>query len=82
MQRHIKRVFVLTIAVIFILLGLAGLVLPFLQGFLFLAIGLLLLSLYSPSVREWMDRHTVKYPKLHQLVLRAEGWVVGIIGKP
>lgn len=82
MQRHIKRVLVLTVALIFIVLGLAGLVLPFLQGFLFLAIGLLLLSLYLPSVREWMDRHTVKYPKLHQFVLKAESWVTGIIGKP
>ena len=82
MQRQLKRVFVLAVALVFIVLGLAGLVLPFLQGFLFLAIGILLLSLYSPSVREWMDRHTVKYPKLHRLVLKAEGWVTGIIGKP
>ncbi len=72
----------LSLAVLFIVLGLVGLVLPFLQGFLFLAIGILLLSLYSPTVRHWLDTHTVKYPKLHRFVGKAEAWVVKIFGAP
>jgi len=40
----------------FIIFGLVGLVLPFLQGILFLAIGFILLSLWSPRIREYMDR--------------------------
>ncbi len=82
MRQKAKRVFVLTLGVIFVLLGIAGLALPFLQGFLFLAIGLLLLSLYSPTLRAWVDRHTVKYPKLHAMVAKAESWIVRIIGRP
>ncbi len=82
MNKEIKRVLVIILAVLCILLGLAGLVLPFLQGFLFLALGLLLLSLYSPSLRAWIDKNTVRYPKLHQAVLKVEGWVVKIIGRP
>ena len=39
-----KRLIRNTLGVLFIILGLAGLVLPFLQGILFLAIGALLLS--------------------------------------
>ena len=82
MYKHTKRILVLSLGVIFIVLGLVGLVLPFLQGFLFIAIGLLLLSLYSPTVRRWVDKHTKKYPKLHATVEKVEGWIVGIIGRP
>lgn len=82
MRKHTKRVLVLSLGVAFVVLGLVGLVLPFLQGFLFLAIGLLLLSLYSPTIRAWMDKHTVKYPKLHTMVAKAEEWIVKVIGRP
>lgn len=82
MKNHIKRTFIFILACVFIILGIIGLVLPFLQGFLFLAVGILLLSLYSPSLRTWMDKHTVRYPKLHQAVLKVEGWIVQIIGRP
>lgn len=68
-------------AMVFIVLGIAGMVLPFLQGFLFLAIGIILLSLWSPAVREFMDTHTIKYPKLHKLVKDVESRVVKIIGE-
>ncbi|MDO8518131.1 MAG: PGPGW domain-containing protein [bacterium] len=82
MRKHTKRIVILSLGVIFIILGLVGLVLPFLQGFLFIAIGLLLLSLYSPTIRDWMDKHTKKYPKLHTMVQKAEEWMIRIIGRP
>ncbi|MDO8548399.1 MAG: hypothetical protein Q7R71_01890 [bacterium] len=71
----------LVAAIFFILLGLVGLALPFLQGILFLAIGFVLLSLWSPKVREWMDKHTSRYPRLHAIVQKAERWVVNLIGE-
>ena len=72
----------LAIGITFVILGLIGLVLPFLQGFLFLAVGLIILSLYSPRVRAWTDKHTKRYPRLHAGVLRIEGWVVKVVGRP
>ena len=81
-NKHFKRIAILILAILFLILGVIGLVLPFLQGFLFIAIGLLLLSLYSPALRAWLDKHTVRYPKLHHIVLKAEDWVVSIIGRP
>ena len=81
MNREIKRILVISAGVIFLVLGLAGLALPFLQGFLFLAIGLILLSISSSRVRTWMNTHTVKYPKVHATVERVEKWVVSIIGR-
>ena len=82
MKKKIKRVAVLIVGIAFVILGLAGLVLPFLQGLLFLAIGVLILSFFSPTLRTWMDKHTVKWPKLHQAVLAAEGWMIRVIGRP
>lgn len=82
MRKKLKRVLVVGLGVFFILLGLVGLVLPILQGWLFLAIGILLLSVYSPKLRAWVDRNTAKYPKLNIVVEKANSWVVRVVGAP
>lgn len=46
-KKHAKRITLDTIGWIFIILGLVGLVLPVLQGILFLVIGLYILSIHS-----------------------------------
>jgi|GEM_PF-1396677 len=81
-KKELKRVVVLTLASVFLLLGLAGLVLPVLQGWLFLAISALLFSMYSPSLRAWLDRRTEPYPWLHKFVAKAEAWTTRIFGAP
>ncbi|MDB5225389.1 MAG: hypothetical protein JWL87_341 [Candidatus Adlerbacteria bacterium] len=81
-KKKLKRVFIVTLGVLFIIVGLLGLVLPLLQGWFFLAIGGLLLSMYSPGIRTWMDRHTIKYPKLHAFVQRAHTWTERVFGAP
>lgn len=82
MKQHLKRAFILVVAVISLGIGLVGLVLPVLQGWFFILLGLLLLSMYSPRVRAFVDRHTTRYPHLHKFVVRAEGWVVRVFGAP
>lgn len=81
MRKQLKRGFILAGAIAFLALGVVGLVLPFLQGILFIAVGLILLSLVSPSVRVFLDRHTVRYPKVHKVVLDVERFVVRIVGE-
>lgn len=81
-HKHLKRALLLMAAIVFLVVGVIGLVLPVLQGVLFIAIGLILLSLYSPTVRVWMDRRTLRFPKLHKAVREIEEWVVKIIGRP
>jgi len=73
---------VLSLATICLLLGLAGLALPFLQGFLFLAISALLFSLYSPTLRAWIDKHTIRYPRIHAFVDKAQQFVTRVFGAP
>ena len=81
MMRHTKRAFIFFIGLIFLFFGVVGLFLPFLQGILFIAIGLLLLSTYSPTLREWVERHTRKYPKVHEAVVKVQQFITRIIGE-
>jgi len=79
-MKKVKKVFVLIIGIIFIILGLLGLVLPFLQGIIFLAIGFFLLSFYFPKVRFWIKKHTEHYPSLSSAINKIEIWINKIIG--
>ncbi len=47
----------------FLLLGILGLVLPFLQGILFLVVGLLLLSRSTPWAERVLARLRARYPQ-------------------
>ncbi|MAA73539.1 MAG: hypothetical protein CMN28_02390 [Salinisphaeraceae bacterium] len=46
-------------------LGLVGLVLPVLQGILFLIISAFLLAPYSDTVQGWLDASERRYPRVH-----------------
>ncbi|MFA5840817.1 MAG: hypothetical protein WC847_00905 [Candidatus Paceibacterota bacterium] len=81
MKKQIKKIIILVAGTIFILLGLLGLVLPFLQGILFLAIGFALIFFYFPDVRSWVNEHTKKYPHLFKAIEKVEKWMVKIIGE-
>ncbi len=82
MNPQLKRGLIFAAAIIFIILGIIGLALPFLQGFLFLGIGLILLSIASPRARAWIEQHTRKYPKIHTFVAKMERRIAKIIGTP
>jgi len=59
----------------FLVLGIAGLVLPFLQGILFIAIGLWLLSHeleWAHRKREWLLN---RFPQMRPRVLQAEAYL-------
>lgn len=64
MRGHAKRILKLAAGWTFILLGLAGLVLPFLQGILFLIIGLLILSTESEWAHRLLHRLRESHPKV------------------
>ncbi|MFC7442242.1 PGPGW domain-containing protein [Laceyella putida] len=63
----------------FLILGVLGLFLPFLQGILFLLIGLYLLSKSSPWAKRLLERMKMRYPKLssklEDWIHRVEHWV-------
>ena len=72
MARLIKRIAVLTLGWLFILFGIVGLVLPVLQGVLFLLIGLALLSTESETARRLLERVRARFPRLSERIEIAE----------
>ncbi len=70
---------------IFLVLGVLGLFLPILQGILFLAIGLFVLSTVSPRVRLWRWRLRRRYPNWAGVFDHAEAksrhWLRRITGR-
>ena len=50
------RIGAVVLGLVLILLGIAGLFLPFLQGFFLIALGLSVMSLVSPGVAGWVKR--------------------------
>jgi uncharacterized membrane protein YbaN (DUF454 family) len=68
MKRQLKRVLILSIGSAFILLGIAGLFLPFLQGILFLIVGLVILSKESKAAHRILERWRERHPELHSKV--------------
>jgi uncharacterized membrane protein YbaN (DUF454 family) len=56
----------------FVLLGIAGLVLPFLQGILFILIGLAILSRHARWAEELIARLKRRHPRLERAIDAAE----------
>ena len=57
-----KRILILTLGWLFILLGIVGLFLPFLQGILFMLIGLIILSKESKTAQYYLHKLKEKHP--------------------
>lgn len=57
----------------FLVLGVLGLFLPFLQGFLFLIVGLLILAKHAPWAERALARLKRTHPKAADMIEQAEG---------
>jgi len=63
-----KRYYKLAIGYTFVVLGILGLFLPFLQGILFLVIGGMILSKESPAFQKLKEKFKANYPKLYHSI--------------
>ena len=70
-----KTVLLQALGYIFLVLGVLGMVLPVLQGFLFLAIGLIILAKTAPWAERLLQRFREKYPGAGALIDKAEAKV-------
>lgn len=79
MQKMIKKAVVLAVGWAFIVLGVAGLFLPILQGVLFLIIGLVILSTEYVWAHRLLQRVRQRFPgvasKSDEAKVRAEEWI-------
>ena len=64
------RIVLLCLSWICLILGLAGLLLPGLQGFLLLFVGMALMSVASDTVHRWMERALHRSPRLQERLQR------------
>ena len=62
MKPRVKKLFSLLAGWTFIVLGVLGLFLPFLQGILFLLVGLIILSKHYKFAQQWLDKLKSRYP--------------------
>ena len=81
MIKHSKRALILLIGFILVVFGIAAFALPIIPGIVFVIVGLFLLSTFSPSLREWIDKHTRRFPKVHAGVVKIQKFISRIIGE-
>ncbi|HNR13184.1 MAG TPA: hypothetical protein PLG17_05835 [Thermodesulfobacteriota bacterium] len=72
MRIAFRKYYKIVLGIVFIVLGFIGLFLPFLQGILFLAIGITLLINHSPTFQKIWLRLTSRYPRLFSLIKSKE----------
>jgi uncharacterized membrane protein YbaN (DUF454 family) len=81
MKKKVKKILIFIVGLTFVLLGLLGLVLPFLQGILFLIIGIFLISLSLPKFQQWIKKRAEKSPSTLGIIEKVENWVAKNIGE-
>ncbi len=81
MKKKIKKGAIFVAALLFFAAGIIGSLLPILPGFVFIAIAFILLSIISLSFKTYVDHHTSKYPKIHQLVGKLDTAVRRVVGE-
>jgi uncharacterized membrane protein YbaN (DUF454 family) len=84
--QRVKPILMQLLGYAFLVLGVVGLVLPFLQGFLFLAIGLIILARHASWAQRLLDHFRQSHPKAGELIETAETkadewwrWVVSCV---
>ena len=85
MKAQVKRVAMLAVGWAFILLGIAGLFLPVLQGILFLLIGLFILSSEYVWAHKLLHKIKERFPKIdaqfEHAKQRSEAWIARTLHK-
>jgi hypothetical protein len=74
-----KPVIVITIGVLLVLVGQLGILIPVFPGLALTIPGLILLSLYSPTIYKTLKRKTAGHPKLESAADRSRNWLIKLI---
>lgn len=65
MRAALKKTLRIAAGILFLVLGVAGLFLPVLQGIIFIIVGLVLLAPYSPFMQRRLDALRIRYPRMY-----------------
>lgn len=78
----VRKAALQTTGAVFIGIGIPGLVIPFIQGIFFIAIGLALLTTYNERVNKLVHTRIERFGKFQKLVHKAEHTIVRLFGNP
>jgi hypothetical protein len=70
--QRLKPILVQALGYAFLALGVLGMFLPILQGFLFLFVGLIILARHAPWAERLLDRIRRQHPKFDAMICKAE----------
>jgi uncharacterized protein len=70
--KFVKPILLQTLGYFFLVLGVLGMFLPILQGFLFLFIGLIILARHAPWAERLLDNIRSRHPRFDQMIGLAE----------
>lgn len=81
MKKHVRRVILDLIGWILIVLGIFGIFLPFLQGFIMIALGIYFLSLNSVWFDSILKKFLRRHPKFANVFNKVDSFVKRILQK-
>ena len=76
-----KRVVITGFALVLVVIGLVGQFIPLFPGKIVLASGLLMLSMYAPSVHAWVKQRLGNYPRLESIADRFRNRLINLFHK-
>lgn len=74
-MKSIKRTFYILLSLLLIIIGIFGLVLPILNGILFLLLGFILLSFESPYIHHHLQRLAAKNVIINTWYIKLDNWM-------
>lgn len=63
-RKKLGKAALIALGAVFLFVGFIGLFFPVLQGILFIAIGLYILSIASECFKSWLDRRLIPFPRV------------------
>lgn len=69
-----RKALYLFLAFVFFIVGILGIILPVLPGFMFLVLSLVLLSAVFQSVSNWLERFKTRHLLFASVAKKAENW--------
>ncbi len=81
MAKHAKRIGIQAVGLAFMLLGVLGILLPVVNGSIFIILGLILLSIHSTRIKKFLHTQSKRHPKAEAAVQRMEAFILKWVGE-
>ena len=80
MRAHLKSSFNYTIAILLIILGFIGWIVPVMPGIILIVAGVIILSIENPRLEFYIENKFSKYPKIEKIFLLIRDKIKRVFG--